>query len=80
MKKLQSFQNACIREIVRGTDDEEENIVVLHQQLKLEAINVRYKNRATKTWENFEQNNEHIKYSYRKMKIENQETTTGGGE
>ena len=50
MKKLQSFQNGCIREIVRGTDDEEENIEVLHQQLKIEAINVRYKNRATKTW------------------------------
>ena len=60
MKKLRSFQNASLREIVRGTDDEEENIEVLHQQLKLEAINVRYKNGATKTWENFAQNNEHL--------------------
>ena len=48
MSKLQSFQNRCIREIVKNTEEEDKNIEELHDFLKLQPVNVRYKERMDK--------------------------------
>ena len=58
--KLQSFQNSCIRNIVKGTEDEDKNMEELHMLLKLDPVNIRLKKRADKTWVNFIRTNERL--------------------
>ena len=51
-KVMQQFQNKCIRKLIKGDPDyAHKTIEELHQELKIEAINVRLHRLANKTWD-----------------------------
>ena len=60
MSKLQSFQNRCIRQIVKNTEEADESIEELHKFLKLQPLNVRYKETMEKVAVIFESIHEDI--------------------
>ena len=60
MSKLQSFQNRCIRQIVKNTEEEGKSIEELHDFLKLQPLNTRYTERMVKVARRFESFHEDI--------------------
>ena len=47
-EKYQSFQNKCIRKIVKNTENKNDSIENLHNLLKLDPINISFKSRMEK--------------------------------
>ena len=66
---MQAFQRKILRDAVKGTNEEEEEIDTLHEIYKLPAINVRMHRRAQKNWDKFSQIEEQL---YERTQEENQ--------